>query len=123
MIAAALLFAGCASAGILPGGLKPVCAPPGLPDPSTWRLLEAEPVVLNTEDKRLLVAVKAYGTAQGYQLKLIWIDGLLAMVDPAPDDPNAAIWIDAQIIADTGYVLPAPRWQSCEWKPYYSRRT
>ena len=40
-----LLLAGCSATVVLPAGQSAtVCSPPGMADPSTWKLLDAEPV-------------------------------------------------------------------------------
>lgn len=123
-----LLLAGCSATVNLPAGQPTkLCAPADLPDPALWRLLEAKPFILTTEDGRPLVGIKAIHTVQGHVLSVIWIDGLLALVDPAPDDYHATMWIDGQVLVHRGgdlYAMSAPRWQSCEWREYrLSERT
>lgn len=122
----ALLLSGCATVQ-LPAGQSALCAPAGLPAPTTWRVLDAKTIILPTTDGRLLVAVEAMSTVQGYVLKTYWVDGMLGFVDPAPDDLKAAMWFDPQIVSVKGeriYAQPAPRWQSCEWREYrLSERT
>ena len=115
-LAIVVLLAGCSTAVNLPAGQTALCAPPGLPDPATWRLHESKPVVLMTTDHRLLVGVEAWSTAEGHVLRSLWVDGLLAFVDPAPDDMKAAMWIDPQIMTEEG--VQSPHWQSCEWQEY-----
>lgn len=118
----ALLPIGHAAAMPLDGGsrlgdkLAPeVCVPPGLPPYTAWIAQAAQVGIFQTVDNRPALGVKALYEAGGMKLSVVWINGILASVDPDPSNPAVMVWLDLGMTGPSGLILRTPK-STCDWQ-------
>ena len=98
------------------------CVPSGMPPYAAWQLVSAVPVVLLDEDGRPILALSAAYAVAPQRIATLWVEDLLGLVDPKPDDASVSAWIDPGVVqpggrADTELVLRrSPRRQTCRWE-------
>lgn len=91
-----------------------VCVPPGLPPYREWTAERAFPrVSIDTLRRPVLVVWVSYG-ARGQKLTAFWRGVALAMVDAAPDQPEALPWLDEGLVTPGGLFI-ADGAPSCRW--------
>lgn len=123
VVLALLVSAGQALAMPLDGGGRlgerlsapTVCVPPGLPPYTSWTAVEAKVAIYQGVDNRPIVGVKALYDGLGNAIVVVWIGGVMASVDPAPDDPAVLVWIDPGMATPQGLMRLDPK-PSCQWQ-------
>mgnify|MGYP001602346006 FL=1 len=96
-----------------------VCVPPEVPAYREWTLAYVGPVVLLDREARPVLGLDARYRTDGQRLRAFWLGGVLAVVDPAPDDAAVAPWYDPAAVevrpGGPPTAADAPR-QSCRWR-------
>lgn len=111
-----LLLGGCAAVGSLPTRAT-VCVPTGMPAFVLWQPGPVEPTIYDDERGVPVFAVIRYYRIADRVVKVVWVDGLLATVDPAPDNPATGVWVDEGVVTvDGASRIRIDRASTCRWR-------
>lgn len=119
-----LLFGGCA-AGPIPAvvvsGPSTPCVPPEMAPFGAWRPGPVQVMAVEDEDGRAFPAVRrAYQMPDGTVAVALWAEGRMLLVDPAPDNPEIAAWVDRGLVAGSGTNIALRRDRHtripCQWR-------
>ena len=92
-----------------------VCVPPGLPPFAEWSGGLAEPIIVQDEAGRPVLAVSRAYSHRGAKITTIWVGSVLVSVDPAPEDRTAPGWHDRGAVTVPATMLRERPVQACDW--------
>lgn len=117
LLAVALVISGCGAARLpTTVSVSPtVCVPPGMEPITAWVSGPSELLVVDDRAMRPVVVVRQMYRVGVRAIMALWVDGVLAVVDPEPGDQSVPAWMDRGLVDATGR-LETHRIQACDWE-------